>query len=82
MPLPPSKCDTLLGYRRKRMAKWCFQVLLAEIDAETEEDCNWYWPSSSNEPRPEFDSDVDALNAGKIKYPGCQIRPVPIRAEG
>lgn len=60
------------------MGKWCYQVLLAEIDAETEEDWSWYYPNAPTEPRPEFASESDACEAGKNRYPGCQVRAVPL----
>jgi len=56
--------------------KWCYQVKLAEIDAETEEDFDWYWPGGPREARPEFDSATEALDAGKDRYPGCEVRAV------
>jgi hypothetical protein len=60
------------------MAKWSYQVLLAEIDAETEEDFSWYWPNSPSEARPEFASEQEALETGQRRYPGCQVKSVPL----
>lgn len=58
------------------MRKWTYQVQLADIDAETEEDMGWYYPNRPNEPRPEFDTATDAMEVGQARYPGCQVRAV------
>lgn len=60
------------------MAKWTYQVLLAEIDSETEENFSWYYPTGPSETHPEFDSPALARTVGEERYPGCQVRAVSL----
>ena len=56
------------------MPRFTYQVLLGDVDAETDDDFHWYYPNGLYEPRPEFASSTEALQAATQRFPGKKAR--------